>query len=45
MRLAPALNDLRSRSADASGLALLLPHVGFAYEQLGQYDAAITAFD
>jgi len=43
--LAPALNDLRSRSADAAGLALLLPHVGIAYEQLGQYDAAIAAFD
>jgi tetratricopeptide (TPR) repeat protein len=28
-----------------SGLRLLLPHVGFAYEQLGQYDAAIAAFD
>jgi tetratricopeptide (TPR) repeat protein len=44
--LVPALNDLRTRSAaDASGLGLLLPHVGFAYEQLGQYDAAISAFD
>ena len=44
--LVPALNDLRTRSAvDVSGLGLLLPHVGFAYEQLGQYDAAIAAFD
>ena len=43
--LGPVLGDLRSRAGDASGLALLLPHVGFAYEQLGQYDAAITAFD
>src|SRR4029077_3788500 len=42
--LAPVLNDLRSRAADPSGLALLLPHIAFAYEQLGQYDAAITAF-
>jgi len=44
--LAPAVNDLRSRSAgDPSGLTMLLPQVGFAYEQLGQYDAAIAAFD
>jgi tetratricopeptide (TPR) repeat protein len=44
--LAPVLGDLRSRSAnDTSGLSLLLPHLGFAYEQLGQYDQAITAFD
>jgi tetratricopeptide (TPR) repeat protein len=44
--LIPVLKDLRSRSAaDVSGLSLLLPHLGFAYEQLGQYDAAITAFD
>ena len=26
-------------------LGLLLPHLGFAYEQLGQYDQAIAAFD
>src|SRR5262249_33836771 len=27
------------------GLALLLPHVGFAYEQLGQFDSAIATFN
>ena len=44
--LLPAVNDMRSRSAaDSTGLGLLLPHIGFAYEQLGQYDKAITAFD
>jgi tetratricopeptide (TPR) repeat protein len=44
--LAPVVGDLRGRSAnDTSGLSLLLPHLGFAYEQLGQYDQAITAFD
>ena len=43
--LGPAINDLRARSADSSGLGLLLPHVGFAYEQLGQYESAIGAFD
>jgi tetratricopeptide (TPR) repeat protein len=43
--LGPVLNEFRSRSADAAGLALLLPHVGFAYEQLGQYDSAIASFN
>ena len=44
--LQPALKDMRSRpTPDATGLGLLLPHVGFAYEQLGQFDAAVTAFD
>ncbi len=43
--LVPVVKDLRAQSAaDASGLGLLLPHIGFAYEQLGQYDAAIDAF-
>ena len=40
--LQPALKDMRSRpTPDATGLGLLLPHVGFAYEQLGQFDAAV----
>ena len=44
--LQPALKEMRSRPApDATGLGLLLPHVGFAYEQLGQFDAAVTTFD
>jgi tetratricopeptide (TPR) repeat protein len=44
--LAPVVAEMRSKSAaDGSGLGLLLPHLGFAYEQLGQYDAAIGAFD
>ena len=44
--LQPALKELRSRSTpDATGLGLLLPHVGFAYEQLGQFDAAVGVFD
>jgi tetratricopeptide (TPR) repeat protein len=44
--LQPVLKDMRSRpTPDATGLGLLLPHVGFAYEQLGQFDAAVTAFD
>jgi tetratricopeptide (TPR) repeat protein len=44
--LVPAINEMRSRSSpDVSGLGLLLPHVGFAYEQLGQFDSAIASFD
>jgi tetratricopeptide (TPR) repeat protein len=43
--LLPAVSEMRSRSAAEPGLSLLLPHVGFAYEQLGQHDEAIAAFD
>jgi tetratricopeptide (TPR) repeat protein len=43
--LLPAVGEMRSRSAAEPGLSLLLPHVGFAYEQLGQHDEAIAAFD
>ena len=44
--LAPAVNDFRGRSADSSfGMALLLPHLGFAYQELGQHDKAIAAFE
>jgi tetratricopeptide (TPR) repeat protein len=43
--IGPVLNDFRSRTTDGAGLALLLPHVGFAYEQLGQYDSAIASFN
>jgi tetratricopeptide (TPR) repeat protein len=43
--LLPAVSDMRGRQGGETGLSLLLPHVGFAYEQLGQYDAAIAAFD
>jgi tetratricopeptide (TPR) repeat protein len=44
--LTPVVADLRTRqTVDPSGLRLLLPHLGFAHEQLGQYDAAIAAFE
>jgi tetratricopeptide (TPR) repeat protein len=43
--LLPAVSDMRNRPAAESALSLLLPHVGFAYEQLGQHDQAIAAFD
>jgi tetratricopeptide (TPR) repeat protein len=38
------VKDMRSGS-NTQALALLLPHLGFAYEQLGEYEQAIVAFD
>jgi tetratricopeptide (TPR) repeat protein len=45
--LAPAVLDFRSRGGanPASDIGLLLPHLGFAYQELGDYDKAIAAFD
>ena len=41
--LAPAVALFRG-DADSDGpLSMLLPHLGFAYQQLGQYDKAIAA--
>src|SRR5207237_3358359 len=44
--MVPAIASFRARSGDAdSELALLLPHLGFAHQELGEYDKAIAAFD
>ena len=45
--LAPAVVDFRSRAGgnSASDLGLLLPHLGFAYQELGEHDKAIASFD
>ncbi len=45
--LAPAVADFRSRggASQATDLGLLLPHLGFAYQELGDFDKAIGAFD
>ncbi len=43
--LAPALSELRSGPNSATSLGILLPHLGFAYQQIGQADKAITAFE
>ncbi|MGB7219576.1 MAG: tetratricopeptide repeat protein, partial [Vicinamibacterales bacterium] len=44
--LAPAVDDLRRQPGDhAADLGLLLPHLGFAYQQIGQHDKAVAAFD
>ncbi len=44
--LGPALPKFRAQPAAESGFALsmLLPHMGFAYAQLGQYNNAIDVF-
>ena len=43
--LAPAMGTLRSAPNSARALAMLLPHLGFAYQQVGQFDKAITTFE
>lgn len=43
--LAPALSELRSGPNGAASFGILLPHLGFAYQQLGQADKAIAAFE
>ena len=44
--LAPVVAEYRGKGADASfDIGILLPHLGFAYQELGQYDKAIAAFE
>lgn len=43
--LAPAIASFRSGADSAVALSALLPHLGFAYQQLGQHDKAIAAFE
>jgi len=44
--LAPVVSAFRGRSSDtAVDVGILLPHLGFAYQELGQYDKAIATFD
>src|SRR5262245_61832438 len=43
--LAPAMSTFRSGQDPASTLGLLLPHLGFAYQQVGQYDKAVSTFE
>jgi tetratricopeptide (TPR) repeat protein len=42
--LAPAVTMFRGDAEPEGPLSMLLPHLGFAYQQLGQYDKAIAAF-
>jgi tetratricopeptide (TPR) repeat protein len=44
--LAPVVAEFRGTSADAPfDVSILLPHLGFAYQELGHYDKAISAFE
>ena len=43
--LAPVVAENRGKPADAFDVGILLPHLGFAYQETGQYDKAIATFD
>jgi tetratricopeptide (TPR) repeat protein len=44
--LAPVVAEFRGKGADAAfDIGILLPHLGFAYQELGQYDRAVSAFE
>jgi tetratricopeptide (TPR) repeat protein len=43
--LVPAIPAFRSGQDASFSLSLLLPHLGFAYEQLGQFDKAVSTFE
>lgn len=43
--LAPAVTTFRGNADTAFALAMLLPHLGFAYQELGAHDKAISTFE
>jgi tetratricopeptide (TPR) repeat protein len=43
--LTPALETFRTGTGSTLALRLILPHLGFAYQELGQYDKAIATFE
>ena len=43
--LAPVVAEHRGKSDASFDVSMLLPHLGFAYQELGQYDKAIASFD
>jgi tetratricopeptide (TPR) repeat protein len=44
--LAPVVAENRGKSGDASlDVSILLPHLGFAYQEIGQHDKAIASFE
>ena len=43
--LAPAVAVFRGTADGSFALGMLLPHLGFAYQELGQFDKAIQAFE
>ncbi len=44
--LAPIVAEFRGKTGDASfDVGILMPHLGFAYQELGQHDKAIASFE
>jgi tetratricopeptide (TPR) repeat protein len=43
--LAPAVTSFSSANDNGFALAMILPHLGFAYQELGQFDKAISTFE
>jgi tetratricopeptide (TPR) repeat protein len=43
--LAPAIPTFRTGQTSAIALGALLPHLGFAYQQMGQFDKAVSTFE
>ena len=43
--LAPAMSSFRSNQDSTFSLSVLLPHLGFAYQQTGQFDKAVAIFE
>jgi tetratricopeptide (TPR) repeat protein len=44
--LAPVVAEFKGKAADSSfDVSILLPHLGFAYQELGQHDKAIATFE
>ncbi|MGE0448130.1 MAG: tetratricopeptide repeat protein [Vicinamibacterales bacterium] len=43
--LAPAVSSFRGGNDGTFALGMLLPHLGFAYQELGQFDKAIDVFE
>ena len=43
--LAPVVAEFRGKSDNTFDVGILLPHLGFAYQELGQHDKAIAAFE
>ncbi len=43
--LAPVVAANRSKTAEGFDVGILLPHLGFAYQETGQFDKAISTFE